>query len=274
MQRNGWYLDLSNEDYHSGEGLSASDIKRLLRSPAHYKYTPPKEPTPAMVQGTAFHTITLQPELFEKEFAVMPQGLNRVKKEGKEFAASAEAYGKTVISYDAYQQIKGMRDAIHEHPYIQQILQVGHAEVSGYWHDLAYPHILCKIRPDWLATDRQIILDLKSTTDAREHAFTRTAENMKYGVQAAYYRYGAKVLTGKDHIFAFATVEVDPPHGVIYYEADAAMIEDGESQIGEALRIYSECLEADKWHCYTTGVVPLGPPRWKNRGGSDNHIFE
>lgn len=262
--RNGWYLDISNKEYHEGEGISKSDIALLLQSPAHFK-TPQKEETPAMIQGEAFHVLTLQPELFEKQFAVMPLGLTRVKKEGKDFVAGAEAFGKEVIPYEVYQQIKGMRDAVLAHPGVAEILSVGQAEVSGYWSDIQYPNILLKIRPDWINTKSSIILDLKSTMDARPGPFSRIAYDKGYHLQAGLYTCGAQILTAVEHRFYFAAVERDPPHGTILYEASQEMILEGMKEAQRGIGIYQRCLESDAWPCYSAEIVTLSLPGWVKR---------
>jgi hypothetical protein len=45
--KTGW-IQNSNEEYHASEGLSASGVVQILRSPAHYKYgdNGPKKDTP------------------------------------------------------------------------------------------------------------------------------------------------------------------------------------------------------------------------------------
>jgi hypothetical protein len=261
----GFYLDISNEEYHAGPGLSKTDMSRLLRSPAHYK-APPNEETSAMIQGEAFHLLTLQQELFDKQFAVMPQGQNRAKKEGKEFASNAEAQGKKVIPFEVYNNIKGMKDAIWAHPTLAEILKTGVSEVSGYWRDQGYPDILLKIRPDWLCTTDFIVLDLKSTTDARLNAFRRIAYDKDYHIQAAHYLTGCTMITGHRHTeFYFAAVERDPPYGVVLYRADEEMIRKGQADVQEALRVYEECMKADTWPCYPTNTASLGLPGWVKR---------
>lgn len=264
MNLHGWYLNVDSETYHGGEGISKTDLALLLRSPAHFK-TPPEEPTPAMIQGEAFHLYTLQPELFDKRFAIMPQGQDGRTKEGKACTAEAEAKGKQVISSDIFENIKGMRGAIWAHPKIAEILSEGQAEVSGYWNDLRYPEILCKIRPDWLYTSQNHILDLKSTENAEEGAFMRVADSKHYHLQAGWYTYGAEMITGVEHSFAFAAVERDPPYGVIYYPAGDDTIQDGRIEAQRALEIYHRCLETNTWPCYTTEPVVLHRPPWKKK---------
>src|SRR3990167_4707282 len=62
--------------YHDDPSLGASDLKRLLRSPADFwwfsKLNPNREPTPdspAKLKGRALHKLILEgPEAFERAF--------------------------------------------------------------------------------------------------------------------------------------------------------------------------------------------------------------
>ena len=60
----GIYRDISNSEYHSGEGLAASHFRELLRSPLHYitRVNTSSKETPAMKLGTAVHCAILEPE--------------------------------------------------------------------------------------------------------------------------------------------------------------------------------------------------------------------
>ena len=81
--------DLDNELYHKAYGLSCSDLKVMLRSPAHYHASLlfPQKTTPEMLLGSALHTAVLQPELFDEEYMELPK-LDRRTKEGKELYKS------------------------------------------------------------------------------------------------------------------------------------------------------------------------------------------
>jgi len=74
----GVYDELSNEEYHECAGLSASAIKLLLDCPARYyhKYLNPntenKKDTEALLTGSAFHTLVLEPHEFDNRYVRMP----------------------------------------------------------------------------------------------------------------------------------------------------------------------------------------------------------
>ena len=75
--------NLTNAEYHASEGISASGLKLIGRSPLHYwaAYLDPKrEPrveTPALKLGTAIHTAVLEPMRFADEYVVVPDSAPR-----------------------------------------------------------------------------------------------------------------------------------------------------------------------------------------------------
>lgn len=69
----GIYTDLSNADYHGGEGTSKSLLDVVARSPMHAKAlldtaNDNRVPTAAQAFGSALHTLLLEPHLFADEY--------------------------------------------------------------------------------------------------------------------------------------------------------------------------------------------------------------
>ena len=258
----------SNKEYHAGSGISKSGLARLDRSPLHFK-TPQKE-TDALVVGEAFHVACLEPERFEKGYTPLPLDCRRgtgMKTRKEAFLSDAEPKGQVVIKQDVYEQVKAMSGVIHNTQECIDLLSSGEAEVSGYWYDPDDPSILCKLRMDWINHEEQIIVDLKSCTDARHAQFRSSAFNNNYDMQAAWYLYGVTQITKVEHHdFYFIAIEKEPPYGVKVYKADKEMIDHGLEKCQRALDVYSRCLEKDEWPCYDTSVEHLGLPSWvKNK---------
>ena len=69
--------ELSNEAYHSGPGVSQSQLKLIDRSPAHLRASldgqTKNSQTPGMFIGTAIHAAALEPEEFDKQYVVAPE---------------------------------------------------------------------------------------------------------------------------------------------------------------------------------------------------------
>ena len=103
---------MSAEDYRNNEAFSRSQLFKLSKSPAHFKYAleNPEVETPALAFGTAFHSYVLEKDKFDNEYIVAPK-LDRRTKEGKALAAQIEASGKIPISEDTFAQIQAMAES-------------------------------------------------------------------------------------------------------------------------------------------------------------------
>ena len=88
---------MTNEAYHGDTTrISKSGLDLIAKSPAHYwsRYLDPnrekKEPTAAMLLGTAVHFAILEPEEFGRRYQVLPE-INKRSNAGKaEFEALME----------------------------------------------------------------------------------------------------------------------------------------------------------------------------------------
>lgn len=275
--KTGIYEGISNDAYHGGAGISKSGLDVLARSPLHYwsKYLDPKrerrEPTPAMVLGTAIHTAVLEPGEFAKRHHVAPV-VDRRTKDGKamweEALAGAAAAGADLITASDFATCQAISEQVRKHPTARKVFEVGQAELSCFWTD-AETGVLCKCRPDWLGMP--LVVDLKSTEDASPEGFAKSAWNYRYWVQAAWYVDGIEQATGqRPDAFVFAAFEKSAPYASAFYFADDAMIQMGRAEYRRILRLYADCLAADSWPGYTTDVTPLAIPAWAAKAANDN----
>src|SRR5690606_28980541 len=110
---------------------------------------------------------------------------------------------------------QAIADAVREHPVAGPLLSGGDAEVSAFWTDEA-TGVPCRGRFDYLRqiASGPVVVDLKTTGDANPAHVGRTAVNLGYDVQAAWYLDGHRATTGTDAAFVHVLVEVDPPHAV------------------------------------------------------------
>ena len=250
----GWKPGTSNHDHHQGlykDCVGSSGIKRFADySAAHYRedMLNPKASTPAMVLGSAFHSIALG---FSDEVAVIPYDINRRSKAGKlqwaEFCDNNR--DKYMVSQTDYQNIKNMTDALNHHPISKRLMQFQDREVTGIWHDVDNK-LWCKIRPDLISNDQRIIVDLKSTNDASRDVFNRDIFKFGYHVSAAWYKYGAEQITGNSYAFVIAAVEKQPPYGINCFNISGLAIKKAWQKIGECLGDLSDCVKDDKWPNY------------------------
>ena len=158
--------------YDQIPAVRRSDLWEIRKSPAHYLYavTHPKEPTPALLFGTAAHKYILEPDDFWNVFILAPD-VDRRTKAGKETWALflEEAEGKTAISESDLQTIKEMDMAIMNNPTAKALLKTGIHETPIEWKDSRTGEE-CKCRPDCITDykERRYIVDYKTTTHTKK----------------------------------------------------------------------------------------------------------
>lgn len=258
----------ANADYHSAEGISRSRLFLLSRSPQHFRYCEdnPSPPSHDLILGSAFHKLVLEPDGFGDEFAVLPD-VDRRTREGKriyeEFWNASE--GKSLITMDEFSQISQMRDSVAGDP-VASILLRGEVERPFFWTD-SITGELCKCKPDVLAVigSEYVIVDLKSCRSAETDTFMRDALRYGYDLQAAMYKEGVDLATGKDHRFVFIAVEKTPPYGVNIMEADDFFVNRGRHLFRQYLSVYHECRQTGNWYGYNGkegAINNLSIPSW------------
>jgi exodeoxyribonuclease VIII len=239
---------MTNAEYHEHPAVSKSDLDLINRSPLHYisAKKQPKEQTEALLFGSAVHKKVLEPEDFDNEFAVAPECDRRTakgKSEWKEFLESAG--NKGILSAELYAKVLNVSNAVAENPIVQKLLKGGKAEQSYFWNECG---VECKCRPDYIKND--ILIDLKTTQNASPEAFTKSAFDYRYHVQAWWYLHGLQQCGIDVKNFIFIAVEKTPPYAVCVYAADDLMLELGKMQALENLRTYAECLNSGEWFGY------------------------
>ncbi len=253
---------LSNAAYHALDAVGKSDLDKIARSQAHWKYAV-REETAAMRIGSAVHCAVLEPDRFAAEYVVAPDCDKRTKA-GKEQFAEFEATheGKSILSADDANLCFDLQAQVRHHPRAGQFLASGQPEVSALWKDEEFG-VRCRARFDWLTPDGWLI-DLKTTQDASAGAFARSCASFRYHVQAAWYLDAYHQATGGDLPmgFLFIAVEKAAPYGIALYELDFEAVEIGRQLARRDLARYANAREFDVWPGYPEQIQPLSLPRW------------
>ena len=255
---------LSNKEYHSSEyhALSKGGIDRMLTSPAHFRQQLliRNPPTPEMVFGGAFHTITLEPHLEE---ALVVVKKSAPKGERDKLAED----GKYLIAEDSRNDIEGMVESIKKSETANNLIFHPEAvyEESFFWLDPTYG-FLCKCRPDVRIRPLGVLVDLKSTKDASAKDFAKSCAYYHYDSQSGWYLNGANETLKDEGVFyrdfIFVAVEKTPPYGVGVYRATQEMLDNGRTKIRSVLPVYAECLKTDQWPAYEDAVQDIYLPGW------------
>lgn len=253
---------MNEAEYKAAEGLRRSDLWRLHDSPEKFKYSiesPDEELTPAFTFGQAAHKLLLEPFDFDKEFAVKPE-IDRRTTEGKERWAKfqTEAEGKTIIDTDTYETIRGMVNKANADPMVRRLM-TGRKEQPYFWTD-PDTGVKCKVKADcitWLEGEEiPVIVDYKTTTDARTRKFIRDAAEYGYYLQAAMYTEGVMrclKLTERP-MFVFVCQEKKAPYSLNLITVTEDAILYGMDTFRELLGIYKTCSETNTWPGYMGGV--------------------
>src|SRR5689334_18027591 len=109
-------MQITAAEYHRYPAASSTQLKKILRSPAHYKQEleHPTPPTPAQSLGTLIHLAVLEPDNFRANTVVRP------KFSGKGSRAQAidwhrEQEGKIVVESEQMNIINGVLHSLTSH---------------------------------------------------------------------------------------------------------------------------------------------------------------
>lgn len=248
---------LSFPEYAAIDAVNWSLLKELKRSPKHYQYRKAnhREDSVMFAKGRAFHTAVLEPHRFDLEYAVF-SGARRAGKEWDAFEAANA--GKTILRADEAENCKRMAEAVRAHVVAGGYLAAGMAEQTIEWVDKR-TGIKCKARPDWIC---DAAVDLKSSKEAQQVAFGRTAANLSYHCQLAFYRRGILATTGRELPMVFIVCEHEAPHDVAVYRVGAAIADQADAMIDSLLAHLRLCLDADRWPGAHEDEQDLLLPAW------------
>jgi hypothetical protein len=273
----GLHVGLTRDQYEAIPAINYSTLKLFSRSPAHareYMIHPPK-PTEAMDFGTACHTAILEPMRFDREYVLAPEEIGddgqlhhvtRRSNTGKAtWAAFEEANrGKGVLSREEMEACRGISEAIYRHSVAKELLSApGKTELAAIWTD-PKTQLRCKALLDRFTRHAgwPVIVDLKTTEDARPREFMRGLVRYSYHEQAAFYIEGLRVLAPGRRKWRWVVTEKDRPFGVAVYEPDDEMLEEGHFLFREHLDQFAECQASGVWPSYPEGIETLTLPRW------------
>lgn len=265
----GVYLGLDIDAYHCGPGISKSGLDDIEQSPSIFygrhmdPNRPPSERKSGQLEGNLTHCAVLEPDEFDKRYAVGPDVSTRAVKAWKEFeAAHAD---RVCIKPGEYDAAMRQADSIRRLPEVREALERGCAEVSAYWNDPATGE-LCRCRPDWVhecGLDQAVLLDVKTCSDASPAEFRRQVARKRYEVQAAWYSDGFAAASASEVLgFVFVAVETIWPYAACAVMLDEESVEAGRRKYRRNLDTYAECRRTGVWPGYSSQIEIVSLPTW------------
>lgn len=264
----GVVADMPFAEYHAVQALSASGLKKLRRSPAHYFGTtldpnrPAEDSSDAMVAGSLLHCAVLEPDQLEARYVVKPEDMSFATKEGR--AWKADHVGRQIVTTPQWRTSMAQAKALRALPEVRALLGQGRSEVSSFWHD-SETGVLCKCRLDWEfeTAGGVIVLDLKTCQDASPDGFAKAVARYGYHLQDAHYTDGYANASGKPVLgFVFAAVEADWPHAAAAYMLSDADRDNARAENRRLTQLYADCLGRGQWPGYASEIQTLTLPSW------------
>ena len=273
---------ITNEQYHSSEGISRSDLVRFKKSPMHFKHKQTLEETEALIIGELVHTLVLEPQLFDIKFIIKPSldklppelrlkdvGKEEFEKNKLERKLTQEknktlmdeflllSSDKKIIEHAHYVKAKCYADAVNNHEFKQYLQQGYRVENSIFFrHELT--GLQCKVRPDaWLG---DIVIDLKTAADGSYKSFQSSAINNGYFLQAGMIKRALESLNKPLKNFIFVVVEKKEPFAIGIYKLDDEALEYGANEFDTLMVELNKYIQKNEFPDY--GIQTLSIPAW------------
>lgn len=259
-------------EYDRIEAVNISSLLWMAKSAKHYLARPRKQTKPLSL-GTAAHSATLEPELFETDFAVWTDR----KKNGDMAARTGAAWdsfvalhsGQTIITEDEQATALDIARAVRADERCAEVLASGDPEVTLVWtHERT--RLLCKGRIDWLRVpdcDLPMFADLKTACDITHGPFMSKCAKLHYHTRMAWYADALRRCLGLQQDDPTETlilaVESSKPHDCAVYWMDEEVLETGRDEYETLMTKLRIALDHDEWHGVANNArIRYTLPRW------------
>jgi len=235
---------MTNAEYRAVDAISSSDLDYLDTNPYLFSLgLKPEKKSKAMDFGTLVHCLVLEPEKFDKEYAVENfEGcnLNKNSKAYKEAKAKwlETVNGKVIISQDEYDKASKIAERARK---ILEPLGEGEVEKSHFanWNE----NISVKCRPDFYKDG--ILIDLKTIGNINlnnDYLLAKAIRERKYHRQLALYKMvlELKGIEVKEAVLLFCNTDDLWVRGVRLGEYD---LKRGYNEANNILDRYNSILE-------------------------------
>lgn len=236
-----------NKAYHSDYTvLSSSMLKTILENPQKFEFEyitgqRADSSAPHFIEGSYVHSLILEPEKTELEYAIYD---GFVKRGAAYDTFSAANHDKTVISAPQKQKCLKLLEAYNARPEAMSLIKDGHAEHMLTSTILDVP---VKCRADYINIKEGYIVDVKTTGElSGPEMFQYTIAKYKYDLSAALYCQIA--LNNFDKLFDFYWIVISKQdHQCHVYKASTKSLSEGTAQYIAALVTYRKCKESGIW---------------------------
>ena len=238
LENNGIITD--NNYYEDKEYITASMVKQALQgSKKQFDYAMQNsKESEAMLVGSAFHCMMLEPDKFSKLYAFEP-AMDKRTKAGKEYILQWQEDNKDVpyhIPGKYEEMLLNMKDSLSNHPmYNNLIKDNGEREVIKLFE---LEKFKCKSKIDYYDIDDNYIVDIKTCNSVKVDDIVESIKKYMYGIQAAFYLDGIKA-----HKFYFVFIEKKAPYDIVII--DFISLEEGRKAYKAGIKNINTFRELD-----------------------------
>jgi len=255
------YSDMPEATYHARPELSSTGARRLLDSPARYRYWEdhPQPPKTAFDLGSAAHT------------KILGVGANIIEYPAEHLTASGNvSTSKATVAWEQEQRAAGlipitskdarrvdrMAEAVLAEPEARVILE----RITGREVTIIQEIDGVPVRARFDIFGDGEAADLKTGRDASPR-FNKSVAAFGYHLQRRWYDDAYYAETGERlRDFPLIVVESAAPHAVGVYDLDFSYHDKAGEKCAQARDIYRKCTETGEWPWY--GRRTLTAPVW------------
>ena len=252
---------LSNEEYHSVDGLSSTQFDLMRKSMKAFELRHLfKKECAAFDEGSLIHDAVLLPHLLETNYIE-----STTKSSDTEAAKKLkENYpDKTIVGKGQIEWAKELAEKVNA--IYGDYIAPAHREVSFFHYDEP-TGLMFKCRPDIYDDKRGYILDLKSSKANNHQEFLRVLEAYDYDLSAAWYFDTLKLCGYPVEIVGWIVVPQEAPNCPFGFYMTEELLEKGRSK-------YQVLIE--KWMKYRDdGIDELFKPAYSWEYRRENYIGE
>ena len=265
ISRPGVYAGIPLDDYHRGDicdgpSLSSSGLRRLwAKSPKHFWDTSPLNPMHAVEEdgkdfiiGRAAHHLVCGEIGFAERYVIRPEKApdgrdwHGANKSCIRWLADQKKFGKTVLTPEMADAIRGMAISLGENSMMRQGILSGLVERSLFWRDKA-TGVWLKARPDVIATASGDYADLKTTQSVLYKDTQHSLDSFGYVQQGALVLEGARAVGLEATSFSLVWVEKARPYCVRVQQVIDEDLARGARMNRVAIDIFHACFTAKHW---------------------------
>ena len=247
--------------------LRSTYIREFRKSPRHYFLREDIQETPSMKLGTAFHTALLEPEKYSKNYVEVPSFEKKSKDQPLTIKEQLERWKEqnkdaVTITSDERDKVTMMLASCLDNSIISSLVNNKHALIEKEFY-MVRDGICFTGQPDIVIPELNLVIDVKTTTDASPDKWSKTVHEREYMIQSALYLDAMKAIYGEEfNRFIWIVVENKHPFSSMTYIAEPAILDMGRNLIFNAAMEFKKCLSENTWPSYKTGLVPCTLPAY------------